>query len=212
MNQWQEYAGFIAGILSSIGFVFYSLSTFKGPTKPNRASWWIWTFVGFLLLYSEYKVGSVYTVWVPAIYAVGPLIVAILSLWKGEPGFSRLDKACLGGASICLALFLWWHGREHRLWITHVLCLMVDLIGVLPTFLKIYREPEKESRVAWTLFALSNIANVCAVESLKFEKVAYPIYMLVVNGLLTAMAYQTGTAKKVLDKREGKEERPLTRV
>lgn len=41
--------GIAAGIVSIAGFIPYVASVFRGETKPNRASWWIWAVVGSVL-------------------------------------------------------------------------------------------------------------------------------------------------------------------
>ena len=56
--------GFFAGLLSLAAFVPYIIAIVKGVTKPNRATWWIWTTNGLILLASYYASGAESTVWV----------------------------------------------------------------------------------------------------------------------------------------------------
>src|SRR5688572_11025851 len=91
-------AGKVAGVVSFVAFVPYILAILRGETKPNRATWWIWTVVGFMLGASYYSSGANNTIWVPVSYIVGPLVTALLSIKYGEGGWNRFDKGCLLGA------------------------------------------------------------------------------------------------------------------
>jgi len=41
--------GLIAGIIAFLAYVVYIISIFRGGSKPNRATWWIWAFMGLIL-------------------------------------------------------------------------------------------------------------------------------------------------------------------
>ena len=91
----QELLGQLAGIVSLLGFFPYILATVQGKTRPNRATWWIWTLVGGMLCASYAASGAQHSIWVPVSYVVGPFITAILSIKYGEGGASRFDRTCL---------------------------------------------------------------------------------------------------------------------
>jgi len=50
--------GKIAGALSFLAFVPYVLATLRGKTRPNRATWIIWSAVGVTLLASYAVAGA----------------------------------------------------------------------------------------------------------------------------------------------------------
>lgn len=62
---------------------YYVWTIFKGRTQPPRSSYWIWTFLGVLLL-SSYVAGGGENWYVMALNTVGTGAVAVLSLWYGE--------------------------------------------------------------------------------------------------------------------------------
>lgn len=178
-------AGQVAGIVSLAAFVPYIIAILRGETKPNRATWWIWTVVGFMLGASYYSSGASHTIWVPVSYAVGPLATALLSIKYSEGGWTRFDQKCLLGAGA--SLVLWWMFSSPLLAL--VINIIIDLMGALPTIRKAYREPEKEDRVAWALFFAGNTINLFAVETWTFAIAIYPIYMFLCCGLIAALVF-----------------------
>src|SRR5689334_14534853 len=125
----QALLGQIAGAASLLGFLPYIYEIVQGKTRPNRATWWIWTVVGATLCASYYASGARHTVWVPVSYVVGPLVTALLSLKYGEGGSGRFDRACLG---VCLlSLPAWWLARSPLAAL--MINIGVDLLGALPT-------------------------------------------------------------------------------
>ena len=178
-------AGKVAGIVSLVAFVPYILAILRGETKPNRATWWIWTVVGFMLGASYFSSGANHTIWVPVSYIIGPLATAILSIKYSEGGWTRFDKCCLLGAGV--SMVLWWMFSSPL--IALIINLFIDFMGALPTIRKAYYEPESEDRTAWTLFFAGNTTNLFAVESWTFAIAVYPIYMFFGSGLITAFIF-----------------------
>ena len=175
--------GLLAGLLSLAAFVPYIIAIVKGATKPNRATWWIWTTNGLILLASYYATGAESTVWVAVGYFVGSLLTAVLALRYGEGGWSPFDRSCLLGA--VLGLLFWWMFNSSI--VALVTTLFVDFAGALPTIRKAYRAPETEDRVAWALFISGNTVNLFAVEAWSFGIAVYPVYMFLASGTIAAL-------------------------
>lgn len=178
-------AGKVAGVLSLAAYVPYIISILRGQTLPNRVSWWIWTVAGFMLGASYYASGANHTIWVPVAYVVGPFIVAVLSIKYGQGGWNRFDQTCLVGAVISITL--WWLLGSALVGL--VVMLVFDFMGVLPTARKSYYEPESEDRLAWAISLAGSTANLFAVEIWVFAIAVYPVYMVVTNGMLTALVF-----------------------
>ena len=175
--------GLLAGLLSLAAFVPYIIAIVKGATKPNRATWWIWTTNGLILLASYYASGAESTVWVAVGYFVGSLLTAVLALRYGEGGWSSFDRSCLLGA--VSGLLFWWMFNSSI--VALVTTLFVDFAGALPTIRKAYRAPETEDRVAWALFISGNTVNLFAVEAWSFAIAVYPVYMFLASGTIAAL-------------------------
>ena len=180
-------AGWLAGLLSLAAFVPYILSTLRGHTKPNRATWSIWTVNSFVIAASYYSSGATNTIWVAVGYSIGSLVTAILSYRFGTGGWTWLDRNCLTMAAI--ALFCWWWFDSAL--IALLMSLSVDFTGALPTIRKAYQEPETEDRIAWSLFLFGNCINLMAIDRWMFRIVIYPAYMVLASGAIALLVLRT---------------------
>lgn len=164
--------GIIAGVLSLVGYIPYIISILKGVTKPNRATWLIWTIVGGLLAFSFIAAGNVDAIWLPLGYFIGPFITMILSIWYGYATWTRLDSFCLVAALMSVVPWFLTHNPILTLFIN----IFIDATGAVPTLVKTYREPETEDFIAWFIFLIANTLELFALENWNLSA-AYPIYL-----------------------------------
>lgn len=181
----QATAGVIAGIVALLALVPYAVSIVRGKTKPNRASWFIWTFVGLMIVGSYHASGATHTMWVAGAYVAVPLTVALLSIRYGTSGAHSFDWLCLG---LSLASIVpWWFFRSAptALYIN----IFVDCLGALPTVRKALLDPQSEDRLAWLIAFLANCINLLAIHSWTPEISAYPMYAFAITGLIASILY-----------------------
>ena len=182
----KEILGILAGIVSSVAYIPYVSSIFTKKTKPSRSSWWIWSFIGLLILFSYRSVGAFNTIWVPVIFFIAPLIVAVLSLRFGEnTGLNSLDKICLLGAAISIIFWLLFNSAEVALYIN----IFIDFLGYLPTLKKTFLNPFAESRLTWILFFLGSILNVIAIDKFTLSIALYPAYMIAMDIVMLLLIF-----------------------
>lgn len=182
--------GQVAGGLSFFAYVLYYISIVQGRSRPNRATWIILTVVGVLIAASYYASGARNTMWVALAYTIGPFIAAILALKYGEGGTTRFDIVCLAG---CAASVVLWILSETPLY-TLVINIFIDFFGILPTLKKAFLDPLSEDKLAWSVTTFSNVLNVFAIEIWVFSVAVYPLYMLMVNGLVTVFIFRNNFA------------------
>lgn len=175
--------GWLAGVLSLVAFVPYIVAILRGQTRPNRATWWIWTMTSGILLASYYFSGATTTIWVAVSYFVASLATAVLSVRYGEGGSTPLDRGCLMGAGVGL-LFWWWFDSPVVALIT---TLGADFAGALPTIRKAYVAPHTEDRLAWMLFLAGNIFNFLALDRWEFAIAIYPVYHLLASVTIASL-------------------------
>lgn len=180
-----DVAGKVAGIVAFIAFVPYILATLRRKMTPNRATWWIWTVVGFMLGASYYSSGADHTIWVPVSYFIGPLAVSIIAIRYGEGGWTWFDRGCLFVSGV--GVVLWWIFNSPLSAL--LINLSIDFVGGLPTARKVYYKPRSESSVAWTLTFTANAINMFAIERWVFAIAVYPIYMVIGSGLITTLIF-----------------------
>ncbi|MCX6751555.1 MAG: hypothetical protein NT161_02185 [Candidatus Nomurabacteria bacterium] len=168
--------GMIAGVIAFLAYVVYVVSIFRGKTKPNRATWWIWAFMGLVVGLSYYASGAENTIWVPFVEFIGPFSIALLSIKYGEGGLeNKTDLICLFGAVVSIILWIIFDNPVIAL----VTNLAVDSFAIIPTIKKSYLRPEGEDFWAWFGTGMADTLNMFAVERFTFAILVYPIYMLV---------------------------------
>lgn len=173
----------IAGVLFVAAFVPYVRAILRKETHPAKASWVIWatldsiTFAGML---TEHTVN-------------GQIVGAILGAWTvvalavkyGKPGWTRLDKSCLGGAVLGIALW--------KVFSNPVLGIMTSLsvvfLGSIPTFASAWKDPSKEDRTAWTIFWISCVFAVIAIPAWTLADAAQPITFFLIESIMMYILY-----------------------
>ena len=180
-----EIAGIIAGGLALIDFVLYDISIIRGKTRPNRATWFILSIVGIIIFSSYYSLGARDTLWMPLAYTIGPVVAFILSIKMGEGGWTTFDKVCLLGAGV--SIILWWQtGSALVALLTNI---VIDMFGLLPTVKKSYLNPASEEFFPWFVTVIACIFNIFAIQAWEFNVWVYPIYMLLINGVIAWLLY-----------------------
>lgn len=192
-----DLVGKVAGALSFLAYVPYVISTVKGKTRPNRATWIIWTAVGVSLLASYAAAGARETVWVTVANLAAFLMVLILSFKYGEGGWTVFDGFCLFGAGLGFALWWWFDSPLPTLYSG----LFIDWIGALPTLRKSWVDPYSEDLLSWILFLTANALNLLALRVWNLEMASYPLYMvgitLVMVVILAFRRVQSPKTRKV---------------
>lgn len=177
--------GVTAAILAFVGLVPYVLSIFRGETKPNRASWFIWLVVNLSLVFSYHSAGASTTIWLNIAYVVTTSLIFILSLKYGVGGYTPLDITCLIGAVIGLGL--WWATNNP---VTALyMNVFVDALGFIPTIKKAYLLPESENKLSWNISTLSNAVNVAALNNWQFKIILFPVYNFIFNAAVAVLIY-----------------------
>lgn len=194
MSDIKSFCGLIAGIISIICFIPYIITTIQGKTRPNIATWSTWLILSIVISASYYAAGAINTLWVPVCSIFGQSIIVLLALKKGEGSWSKFDKVCLFFVGLSLAF--WWHFNSPV--IALVMSLIVDFFGVLPTIKKSYLEPESENLLTWSLYLLTSIFLILAIESWSFALASFPIYMFIINAIIVGFLIRKKVYCKML--------------
>jgi hypothetical protein len=183
----RSVVGVVSGLIALLAFVPYIWSCIKGVASPNRASWWIWTLVGAMTCASYYAAGARSSVWITLSFAVGPLLIAIVSVRRGTGGFTGFDGVCVIAALI--AAILWWATGSPI--VALVLLMVADSLGLLPTIRKTWRDPASESRLPWALWLVADALNLVAVQKWNFAQTFYPLVWVAMAATMTALTSRT---------------------
>lgn len=177
--------GILAALIVFAAYPIYILSVFRGTTKPDRVTWWILAVDNVLIASSSYAAGAHTTVWIPALYTLEFLFVAIISVRYGA-GTYRLtwvQTICVLGAFIAMVLWYVFNQTELTLYIS----IAIDLLGIIPTIHKLYLQPASEDALAWGTATAGSLLNIFAIASWNVVDAIYPVYLLLTNGIIFSL-------------------------
>lgn len=189
--------GYLSGITGLLSFPPYIRDIFKGTTKPERATWFIWTVLNWIAFAGQFAEGATHSLWMTGVQAVFETVVFLLSIRKGVGGLSRRDIVGLMVAA--LGLILWYLTRDALFALLFVV--LVDGSGLVLTVLKTYEDPESETISAWVWSGLSGLLACFAVGSFNVTLLIYPFYIFLANMSVLLAIY---LGKKRLKLQKGK--------
>lgn len=175
--------GLISAGLSLWAYFPYTRDTVLGRTQPQRASWFVWGFLGSMSLATQIADGATDSLWFVSIQVGGTLLIFLLSLWRGTGGLMR-STDCKVMAAACFGIGLWYI-TDNPAWALGI-AIGVSLLGGLVTVAKAYADPDSETMAFWGFSAVSAIFAIMAVGAWDPMKLAYPIYILVLNGAIVS--------------------------
>lgn len=175
-----EALGFLSGVLGLVYCFPYIRDILKGKTKPERASWLIWTVLGSISFFSQLAKGATNSLWMTGADTLGVAIIYLLAIRYGEGGLAPRDiKALLVAA---FGLVVWYFTKEPAFAL--LIVILVDGAGAILTLLKAYEDPESETMSAWFISGLSGFVAALAVGSFDWILLSYPIYIWLANWLV----------------------------
>lgn len=175
--------------LGALAFLPYLISIKKDTARPHPYTWLILTltqatataglFAGHAGLISYgFLTGTLMTG-----------VIFLLSLRHAKESIARGDNIILTAALIAMAM--WWILDHHRVAIFMVS--IIDFIAYIPTMRKVWRNPTSESATAWTLFALSFLFALLALESYNMLTVPYLIAVLLADTIIATLVFARRT-------------------
>ena len=180
-----DYAGLAAGAVALAALIPYVLSILSGKTRPNRASWIIWTIAALITALTYRAAGATTTFWIAAAYTVNASVVAGLAFKYGEGRTERFDWLCLVLALVSLIPWLLFDSPATALYLD----IFVDVLAVLPTIRKAYWHPASEHRPSWLIAFAATAINLAALDTWAPEVSLYAIYCFLSIGAITGTLY-----------------------
>ena len=186
-----EFVGILSGILSASGYIPYIRDILARKTKPERASWLIWTVLTTIAFFTQLAKGASNSLWLPALETCGLTIVLLLSIQFGVGMLQKKDLIALTIAG--LGILLWYFTKDAT--IALYITIGIDTIGTILTVQKAYEKPQTETLSTWLLVAGAGILGMLAVGQWNIVLLSYPVYIFLANGA-TATAVLFGEKRK----------------
>ena len=177
-----EMIGLVSGVVTVAGLLPYFRDIFRKKTKPERASWFIWTVLGGIAFFSQLAKGATNSLWMTGIDTIAIIIIFLLSIRYGVGGLAKRDLVALFVAFI--GLVLWYFTKEPA--IALILVIIVDTSGSVLTIIKTYEDPGSETMIAWIIAGVAGLLSAISVGSFNWILLIYPLYIWIGNWAVVA--------------------------
>ncbi len=164
----------LSSIFAVVSYVVYVVAIFRGEAKPHRTTRFCTAVITTLAMIALFAQGSTVAVWLSVIFALGSLIIFVLSIPRGMGGWAKTDIVCL---VISVIGIFFWRATSDPMY-GFMASISADFVGQIPMLVKTYRLPETE---VWTFYFLDVLAALCTLAALNqrtVSELAYPLYVI----------------------------------
>ena len=180
----------LGALLSIGGGSRYAWLTWRGRTRPNRVTWFLWgaaPIIGFLAQLDE---GVGLPAVLTASIGIGPLLIFAASFTNAAAYWrlTRFDLAC-GGVSV-LALVVWL-GLDDPV-AAIAIAVLADAVAGIPTIRKCWTHPDSENPVVYVLGGLNGTIALLTLDRWVLAEAAFPTYIAVLGMGLSAVVLSRG--------------------
>lgn len=153
----------------------YIIDTLRGKTKPERATWFIFSVLATIGFVSQLLIEPNWALVFLGLDLAANLLTLVLSLKHGVGGWTLLDRYALAVATggVVFALL----AREPVIALLGII--VADLSGMFLTFWKTLKEPGSETTISWLFFGIGGIFGILSIGSLKPELLIWPVYLVI---------------------------------
>ena len=177
------FLGITGGILNTAGLIPYIRDIFLKKTKPERATWWIWSALNTIAFIALIDAGPTWGLATFGMQLLATILVAFLSIKYGFGSFRRRDVVSLIFAFFGIVL---WQMTEQP--VAALLILIgIDVTALWLTLSKTWKAPHSETLSTWILTLFGCIFGLLAVGSLEFTKVIFQFYIVIGSVLIVGI-------------------------
>jgi hypothetical protein len=155
---------------------------FRGQTKPNRITWFMWSVAPFVATLAAVSNGVGWAVIPVFMSGFSPFLIFTASFFskKAYWKLTTFDYVC--GALSGLAVVLWYVTSNPNVAI--IFAIISDSLAAVPTLIKAWRNPETESAWPYIVGTFSPMTSYLVATSWAFSELAFPSYLIVINIVL----------------------------
>lgn len=191
-----EILGYLIGIILVVGFIPYFRDILKGTTKPERASWLIWSVLTTIAFFSQLASGAGWSLMLTGVDTLVVILIFLLSIKYGVGGVTRRDKLSLVFAAI--GLLVWYITNSPT--IALVLIIAIDAVGAYLTVYKTYKDPDTETTFSWVMTSIAGFLAIVIVGEWNVSLIIYPLYIFIANSTVVATILIAKYQRKQIEK------------
>ena len=196
----REILGIVGAAVATVAAIYYVYDIIRGDTRPHRVSWGVWALIAVLGAGSALEGGAGAGAYVSLVYVGLTVIVFLLSLAPkyGKPGGEWYDWP-LGLAAV--GTIVAWQVFGLPVTVAAAVAVAADSAAAWPTLRESYRQPHTESLPVWAADAVAAALGVAAVAEYNFASTAFPVYLMVAQGLIAVTLLVRGRMRIKEDRR-----------
>jgi hypothetical protein len=155
---------------------------FKGQTKPNRVTWFMWSIAPFIATAAALSNGVGLAVIPVFMSGFSPFLVFTASFFnkKAYWKLSSFDYLC--GLLSGLAIAIWFVTKDPNLAL--IFAIVSDALAAAPTLIKAWHNPETESAWPFIIGVFSPMTSFLVATVWGFSELAFPAYLIAINIIL----------------------------
>jgi hypothetical protein len=176
-----EYLVFVAAAASIIAALVYIRSMFRGQTKPNRVSWFMWSVAPFVATAATVSSGVGWAVIPVFMSGFCPFLIFTASFFTKEAYWRHTSFDLFCGALSGLAIVFWYLTNNPNVAI--IFAIVSDALASIPTLTKAWRNPQTESLWPFLVGTLTPLTSFVVATTWGFSELAFPIYLITINVL-----------------------------
>lgn len=184
--------GILAGILSIFAFAPYVRDTLARRTRPQRATWFIWSVLCCITLATQIHEGATGSMWFVVIQTSATVFIFALSITRGTGSFVNVADTCMLGAA-GFGLVLW--GLTDTSGYALAIIIAISSLGGIATVKKSYADPASETMSTWVMSLAAAAMAILAIDEPSWVLMAYPVYLFVLYGSIV-ISTRMGRARK----------------
>lgn len=177
--------GLAGALLVFITLLVALRAIFAGNFKPHRVTYGIFVVINLVTFVNQVVNRGGYSAYFLGVSFVAVTLIFGLSFKYGMGGATKLDRVTLIAADL-LAIY-WITLQESR--ISTVLAIVIDIVALIPTIHKAFKNPETEIYLNWMISGVGGLLSIFANTESDWILYIFPIYIFIANFLVVLAKY-----------------------
>lgn len=168
---------FTSSVLALVSPIVYARAVLRGEAKPHRTTRLVLLIITSLATASLIASGNRVAIYLAGVSTFQSIIVFILSIKYGMGGWEKSDIGCLVIAMT--GIFFWQITKDPKIGL--YFSILADFVGMIPTIIKTYKNPETEIWLFFGMDSLAGFLNILAIKNWTVSEVIFPVYIMMIN-------------------------------
>lgn len=181
-------------ILGAASYIVGCAEMLRGKYSPSVFSRVVWvllsinSFAGVYFSHSSFS-----SLILSLIFLLGNVAICVISFWKGTKDFGFIEYVCVGLLLVSGVVWFCFSAPLLNLGIS----LAAHFIGGIPTYKKVWSNPQSESVGFWSLFFFASLLSVFAADTTEVTKILFPAYFTLFDGSMFALSMRKRGDKNI---------------